>query len=155
MKGSRKIMDVENKKVLSKLRDQRSYKEVVVGGVATGDHPRGTRGVVSGLNGLESKRKDMPDFNSCHGKEAVMSDKVEERFDLVKDKRVGGNSTDILVVKQLDLDSDVGWLSSCAIGIVKDCYIPMEIKEGIDVLGFSVQVCPLGGCSVLLRFDLD
>ncbi|XVF60308.1 hypothetical protein PTKIN_Ptkin08bG0034800 [Pterospermum kingtungense] len=135
------------------LRDDRSYRDVMAGGSVRDNHSGNIRNKGVAKNDQDAKRKSRPDPGRCSVMDMDMSLKDNCLNISTEGKWEEEVSRDTLVFDQTALGSDMEWLSSCAIGTVKDCYIPGDIKKGLEELGFTVQVCPLGGCLVLLRFN--
>ncbi|XVF77530.1 hypothetical protein PTKIN_Ptkin14bG0052100 [Pterospermum kingtungense] len=114
--------------------DNHTYKEVLAG--STSQKPQGMKEPVHIIDeGL---------------REVVLMQKhqklAEERAALEK---VGGDVTFNLFIPSNNLE----WLHLCAIGTLKEGCDCDTISKGLREVGYKAQVCPMGGLSVLLRFD--
>ncbi|XVF68032.1 hypothetical protein PTKIN_Ptkin10aG0170300 [Pterospermum kingtungense] len=160
-----------------KERDHRTFRDVVLGIPA--DHNNKEDVMGQNQHVVISSKVDCPWGGSITAKSGIIENDrgVVEAGDLGKDPAfddlVKAQDKVIVEGKTSHLDevdeslrssmsfsvciqeSEIEWLNSCAIRMVKDGVDLPSIKAGIENTGFQCHVCPMGGISVLLRFESE
>ncbi|XVF78478.1 hypothetical protein PTKIN_Ptkin14bG0136800 [Pterospermum kingtungense] len=145
--GSSRV--TEGKAGCNTRRDHQSYKEALMGGgkvdleAKTNIQRNEKRMVVSERQLMEVTQRCNSEFQNA---------KLSQNLEMRK-KVIDGGFIDSVKFDMTNPDSDLEWLWCSVIGIVKGEVEVDKIASWFQDIGFPVQVCPAGGCSVLIRFE--